>query len=550
MSLAHARPETIQELAEHNSDVPTNRSWTSSSGAEDLANDEGEASSRSALVKKYNKLAAKNGMRRLVAGDFDTHFQKLNGPSSPEKKSWFYRIFRGSSSQATPSTATPASRSAHKRSSSNLGSLMRSKADGPRTLDVTDMVRLTRKSVLSLAPAFSPYPLTIPTCIRATAHYLAQEPATEGLFRVSGSFKTVKALFTYYIDAGGSDLYICTTYQPDMPAFIPHRVHDVASLFKRTLSCLPNGILGSLSLFDALLAIHSHLQKPSEVPPQKQMRMCARLMALAIGSVESQMQRDVICAVFGLLSLVGHHTEQVSTRNEHGQPPPPTQHMSYRALGVIFGPLLIGDNNISNYEMKSSSPTSGLVLTPVPPKKQRKQKAKEPMPDIAEVQRLGVLNKVAEMLIANWQEVVRQMVALGTLFDERLALAQEQEQHANGYLAFFEAALANGTVNSGVSTVAGADDLPGPSHNAGSEHTTAGLKRTKSARSTRSLVSRQGSVKGKQPLAPQMSATVEERPQEEDHAGPSSSPEAYAGDVAGPSSFNSGTDTSPARPPF
>lgn len=288
----------------------------------------------------------------------------------------------------------------------------------PKIIDIQDMVRLSGKSILYLPQDYAPCCLILPTCIRATAQHLAQNVTTRGIFRIPGSVRIVGALFNHYCytDNGGDDI-ASTVRCVNLPLHIPFSVHDVASTFKRLLSVLPGGILGSLALFDALVAIHSHLNGEPEFPRTKQTKIRARLIALAIGTIKSQFRRELICAVFGLLSLIGRVAEVTPREDEDGRPLPTADLMGYSALGIVFGPLLIGDL-LDQYSMKLATPSSGMLLFPLSPKglrrDRRRAKAEGNQSDPPTVNRILVANSIAEMLIANWRDIVRQMKCLGT----------------------------------------------------------------------------------------------------------------------------------------
>jgi len=190
----------------------------------------------------------------------------------------------------------------------------------------------------------------------------------------------------------------------------------VASVFKRLLAGLPGGILGSLTLFDALVAIHSQLTGDPEFTKTKQTKLRARLVALAIGGVKSRLRRDLICAVFGLLCLIGRTAEISPREDKHGRPLPTTDLMGYNALGIIFGPLLIGD--LINYSMGLANPSAGLVLIPLTPPDIRRENRKSRVledPGALTVDKIHVANSIAEMLITHWREVVKHMRSLGVL---------------------------------------------------------------------------------------------------------------------------------------
>ncbi|KAH9909961.1 hypothetical protein F4778DRAFT_775869 [Xylariomycetidae sp. FL2044] len=252
------------------------------------------------------------------------------------------------------------------------------------------------------------------TAAVALAQPLIQEVDTRGIFRVSGSVRVVNALYDYYCAGRDADDISSTTRCPTLPTHIKYNVHDIASTFKRLLAGLPGGILGSLALFDGLVAIHSQLHGDAENTKTRVTKLRARLIALAIGTVQSRYQRHLICAVFGLLSLVGRKAETTPREDDEGRPLPTGDLMGYNALGIIFGPLLIGDL-INAYSMKLADPSAGLVLLPATPPRSRKRKHKKckshpkPMPTALTVDKTHVANNVTEMVLLHWREVVRHM---------------------------------------------------------------------------------------------------------------------------------------------
>ncbi|KAK7747171.1 hypothetical protein SLS62_009113 [Diatrype stigma] len=222
-----------------------------------------------------------------------------------------------------------------------------------------------------------------------------------------------------------------TTRRPVLPSHIKFNIHDVASTFKKLLSGLPGGILGSLSILDALVAIHSQLDCGPENSRTKETKLRARLIALAIGSVTSQYQRELICAVFGLLSLVGRTAETTPREDVVGHPLPTGDLMGYNALSIVFGPLLVG-NLLDSYSMKLAVPGAGLVLFPVATQKSKKPKhlhrhehgnksgitGDETNAALA-VDKLYIVSNITEMVITNWREIVRHMRSLDLLKTQR-----------------------------------------------------------------------------------------------------------------------------------
>ncbi|QPC63222.1 hypothetical protein HYE67_005453 [Fusarium culmorum] len=225
-------------------------------------------------------------------------------------------------------------------------------------------------------------------------------------------------LFDYYCSTeyGQVDVTSTTVRCANLPMHVQASVHDVASTFKRLLSVIPGGILGSLSLFDAFVAIHSQLQGDPEFPRTKHTKVRARLIALAIATVESQFRRELICAVFGLLSLIGRVAEITPREDEEGRPLPTGDLMGYNALGIVFGPLLLGDL-LGLYSMKLATPKAGLLVLPLrSPKSRQDRRIRKTLDELQgppTMDKILVANSITEMLIVNWRDVVRQMKSLG-----------------------------------------------------------------------------------------------------------------------------------------
>ncbi|KAI1458441.1 hypothetical protein F4805DRAFT_139643 [Annulohypoxylon moriforme] len=404
-------------------EVPGRRSstWTSSTCDRGLLSERDEVDNREEFINEYNRLAKKYGIRLFVPGDFP-----VDSSAPVRKTSWFSKALRRSSSgQSTQTVIVKSDQQLRRRrsiSDAALNIVHHQKKDGLENANLQDLVRVCGKSLFYLPPEYTPCSLVLPTCFRALAQALVQQADTRGIFRIPGSIRTVNTLYDYYCaDRDTNDVSV-TTRCPNLPAHIKCSTHDVASAFKKFLSGLPGGILGSLSLFDAFVAIHSQLHADPELAKTKETKLRARLVALAIGTVKSQYQRELICAVFGLLCFVGRAAENAPREDEDGRPLPTSGLMGYNALSIIFGPLLINDL-IKSYKMKVADPAVGLVLLPVSHPKSRKERRKhrrskastDDPNSLAAVDKVHIANSIAEMLIVHWREVVRQMRSLGTL---------------------------------------------------------------------------------------------------------------------------------------
>ncbi|KAK7419727.1 hypothetical protein QQZ08_010740 [Neonectria magnoliae] len=413
---------TVRNAPNRGSQMRSSRTWTTSSGERGLLSDTDEVDNRAAFVQEYNRLAKKHGVRVLVVEDFNLKQAVTGyGPDSPHspRRGWFYRMLRSTSGQLTTVPRPRTLEGHHKRSVSDLAhNLAHPRRESPKTIDLQSMVRLSGKSVIYLPPEYAPSALVLPTCLRATAHYLTQNVATRGIFRIPGSVRVVNDLFDYYCYTEKGGINIASTVRcANLPMHIQLSVHDVASTFKRLLSVLPGGILGSISIFDALVAIHSQLHGDPEFPRTKQTKVRARLIALAIATIESQLRRELICAVFGLLSLIGRVAEVAPREDDGGRPLPTGDLMGYSALGIVFGPLLLG-NLLENYSMTLPTPGSESMFSPLSPPKPRRDRRKSKATETSSaatptLNKILVANGITEMLIVNWRDIVRQMKALG-----------------------------------------------------------------------------------------------------------------------------------------
>ncbi|KAI2621766.1 hypothetical protein GGR54DRAFT_647043 [Hypoxylon sp. NC1633] len=418
--------------------VPAGRrsmTWTSSSGEIGLLSGGEEVEDRREFVNEYNRLAKRHGVRLLVPGDFPS--KNVSKLVPQRKPSWLSKALRRTSSGQSTKTVIikPEQPGLQRRRSISdvaLNFVHHQKKDGLRDEKLESLVRLCGKSLFYLPTGYAPCSLVLPTCFRALAQALVQQVDTPGLFRVPGSVRVVNTLYDYYCADRDSNDISTTTRCPNLPGHIKCGIHDVASTFKRVLAGVPGGILGSLSLFDALVAIHSQFHADPELSRTKETKVRARLIALAIGTVKSQYQRELICAVFGLLCFVGRTAENAPREDENGRPLPTADLMGYNPLGMMFGPLLVNDL-LASYNMKMAHPAAGLVLLPGSPPKSRKGRCchkrsrsekhrhrrsrtytDDSTPAFA-IDKIHVANSITEMLIIHWREVVRQMRSLGTL---------------------------------------------------------------------------------------------------------------------------------------
>lgn len=199
-----------------------------------------------------------------------------------------------------------------------------------------------------------------------------------------------------------------------------------------------------------MIAINSQLYGDPEFSRTKQSKIRARLIALAVSTLRSQFRRELICAVFGLLCLLGRAAETAPREDELGRPLPTSDLMGYNALGIVFGPLLVGDM-LSSHTVKLADPVSGLFLAPNSPASTKshkgKKKAKESAEDLAlqpflDVDKIHVANNITEMLVTNWRDVARQMrnldADMGNLRRSRSTISKNRRRRSTSFGRYSE----------------------------------------------------------------------------------------------------------------
>jgi len=248
-----------------------------------------------------------------------------------------------------------------------------------------------------------------------------------GIFRISGQLSTVNKLYDHYaqpIDAADKEpkepaAIPHTVTSALVPSHISHNVHDVAAVFKKFLNAVPGGILGSLSLFNALESIHKEFYANPDTTESHRREARARLIALAISSVTSQHRVSLICAVLGLAAVIGHETQTALDSNIESDQSPTTERMNYKGLGLVFAPLVIGDLT-DGIELPSGGERAGAGALDLPnslPKRRKENGRKPSVPKFPGMStfldmsgaRYKLVAGVFEMLLINWRDVVAQM---------------------------------------------------------------------------------------------------------------------------------------------
>ena len=242
---------------------------------------------------------------------------------------------------------------------------------------------------------------------------------------MSGQTTIVNALYDFYdhqfsnADAGSPSKVEQTVGSGLLPSHIEHTVPDVASFFKRVLIDLPGGLLGSVELFEAIRNVTTNLEHDPQLSEPDFAKVKAKMIALAILSVASDYRLYLIQAVLGMVSYLGHEAEKLQAETASSdEDHPSSELMSYRSLGVVLGPLLLGNLTDSavhgNGEGHARTPRISLEFDSA--KKFRKHKRKQSDMKLdqsatlaAFVDRANRTAVVMQQLLSSWPQVVTQL---------------------------------------------------------------------------------------------------------------------------------------------
>lgn len=235
-------------------------------------------------------------------------------------------------------------------------------------------------------------------------------------------------MYDYYqrqLGTSNGDAIVQTTSLATLPTHLTYTVNDVAHLFKALLAGLPGGLLGSPAVFQALYSIQSFLHTDPSLDPRFAKKVRPRMIALAIASLNLHFRITLICAVFGLLRCVALSTHGVVEESKITKPAETFTYLKEDSLGVIFGPLLLGDKS-DQILVPAHEERGGLLLLPTiapqpdeePAKGKSKQKKNQGYVQMQrEKARRAAL--VTEMVISEWENVVIEMRKIGVMEETR-----------------------------------------------------------------------------------------------------------------------------------
>ncbi|KAK3166885.1 hypothetical protein OEA41_010010 [Lepraria neglecta] len=375
---------------------------------------------------EYNQLAEKHGIRRMAAASSDDD-NKTKVTTKSHQHGWIARkLFRRLTSTYTLKAKATYKTLTRKKSLAGIPLLSEG---APKNIikgkTLEEIGRLGGLGTLVLPHDFAVDNLTLPTCLSATATYLCQHGCNApGIFRVSGQSTTINALYDFYdhqfYHAGSPSKVEETVGSGLLPTNIEHTIPDVASLFKKILIGLPGGLLGIVELFEVIRDILLNMAPDPELSSLENTLLRAKLIALAVLSVTSTYRVYLIQAVLGLAAYFGSEAERAeaecaATDDQGQRHQPKSELMGYQSLGVVLGPLLLGDLtdkvDVSKCESQEAAPRTSTDSM----KRSKKQKRNSAQNKLekdatlsAHVDRAKLTASIMQLLLLIWKDVVSQ----------------------------------------------------------------------------------------------------------------------------------------------
>ncbi|KAL1853403.1 hypothetical protein Plec18170_005400 [Paecilomyces lecythidis] len=362
---------------------------------------------------EYNRMAVKLHLHSLPLSRHNRPMSDdplLNEGRGPKRKDALLRKIRSMRSNLTlrSTPRSPGGRTLRRiKTLANLTNRS-CQMDSLKGKSLETIARLGGHSFLTLPADFAPCTLRLPVCIVATASYLkCYAPKARNIFLDHGDLKAAARMYDHYanqvLSAEKEKIKIDVTMREcNLPSDSVgsdrdylfnggFHVHSVGCVFKQLLAGLPGGILGSTDLYRTLVDIFERRFFDAEVDSSESRlggissaaSMRIKVITLAILALTTEMQLALICAVFGLCTLLLHETERLVEIEKQMNKPCAGANLAglldLEHLARVFGPLLT-----------SASTSVGH----------------DPFVDLErEIQG----ERVAVMLIENWRSVSRQL---------------------------------------------------------------------------------------------------------------------------------------------
>ncbi|KAH8705392.1 hypothetical protein BGW36DRAFT_435214 [Talaromyces proteolyticus] len=325
-------------------------------------------------LRDFNDLAGRLGLYRLVVPERDPINFKSETPITPpkpsKKKSFLHKVrsMRSSFRLRGATKDTPALRRV--KTFTGLSARFYS-MDSLKGKSLEILSRLGGHSTLTFPGDFSPAVMRLPSCLVSMIDYLKiHAPKARNVFFEPGDSSTAFRIYNHFADqvlSAEREKYTIhsTIRKSGFPAevvgfgneeetFLSRRFHvlPVAWVFKYVLAGIPGGILGSPRLYLTLVDI-TYKPFPDEAnlhvtgiyglyggtPATSWTRN--RAISLAILALTDDLQLDLICAVFGLCTLLDYETSrQIEFNQMHDPVIGCTGMLTRERIVQAFAPLL------------------------------------------------------------------------------------------------------------------------------------------------------------------------------------------------------------------
>ncbi|EPY50543.1 rho-type GTPase activating protein Rga6 [Schizosaccharomyces cryophilus OY26] len=196
----------------------------------------------------------------------------------------------------------------------------------------------------------APFPLLLPHVFAQCIYTLSINALhVPGIFRISGSGPIIKAIMRHY--SSPPHYWLDETSSIFQRIGFPTSI-DIGGVLKRFIMLLPGGLLGTKDVLNMLVPLF--LDESSSLPSD----VWAELIAFAIAQIDSIVRFSLLCSLMALLRQVSLRTQELEATMENVKD---SSLMKSEALGIIFGPLLLGNSITDLSKSNRSSDFNNLM---------------------------------------------------------------------------------------------------------------------------------------------------------------------------------------------
>ncbi|CAA17813.1 Rho-type GTPase activating protein Rga6 [Schizosaccharomyces pombe] len=248
---------------------------------------------------------------------------------------------------------------------------------GDLTSDPTNLCKFTFPT-----PECAPPSLLLPHIFAQCVHFLSLNALhVPGIFRISGSGPVIKAITEYFYSP--PHFWLDETSEIFKRIGFPSYI-DIAAVLKRYIMLLPGGLFTHKDILNLLVPLYvdsSRVKVPIDIRNE--------MAALCFSQIDSYVRFSILCSLLALLHQIATRTQELENGMENTKD---STLMKPEALGIIFGPLLLGN---SSTDLSKSCPSGNVN-------------------DLMrfETEKARVEAKIVEGLIIHWPEVLLKINSL------------------------------------------------------------------------------------------------------------------------------------------